>query len=114
MSRTAITIEWALVYAVSSLLIGGLFMSVMGDEAHRPKWVDVAVLLAVVGGLTLIIWQGVLGNLPGTGVSSRGFFPFLSRFVAWAGGLGTVGFALILLSGILSAGEKPTAILLWE
>jgi len=101
MSRTAVTIEWVLVYAVSSLMIGGLFMSVMGDEAHRPKWVDVAVLLAIVGGLTLIIWQGVQGNLPGTGVSARGFFPFLSRFVAWAGGLGIVGFALIAFAGYL-------------
>ena len=96
MSRTAVTIEWIIVYSVTSLLMGGLLMSMLGDEAHRPKWVDGAIFLVILGGLGLIIWQGTQGHLPGTGMSTRGFFPFVTRFIAWSGGLA-------ILVGVLGA-----------
>ena len=99
MSKTAVTIEWVLLYSVSSLLMAGLVFAMLGDEAKRHEWIGGVIFLAILGGLSLIIWQGVQGHLPGTGVSARGFFPLVARFIAWAGGLAILGSAVGALIG---------------
>jgi hypothetical protein len=88
MGRITVTVEWVLVYLVGSLIMGGLLIAAVGDESHRPKWIDATLFLVFFVGLGLILWQGVAGHLPGTGVSARGVFPFIARFIAWSGGLG--------------------------
>ena len=94
MSKLAVTIEWVLAYSVGSLLMGGLILNAVGNEATRSKWIDVALFLTIFAGLGLIIWQGVQGHLPGTAGTGGRFFPFVVRFLAWSFGLGFAGSAV--------------------
>jgi hypothetical protein len=101
MSRLVVTIEWVVLYSFSSLLLAGILINLLGDEATRPRWVDGVILLSLFVGFVLVIWQGAVGHLPATGFAR--IMPFLSRFFAWSLGLAVVVGAVGALIGYLCA-----------
>ena len=101
MGRITVTIEWVILYFFALCLLSALIDAAQGKDAPRPAWLDTAVFLASSIGLGLIVWQGVLGHLPGTGGSAHGVFPFIARFIAWSGCIGMLGGGTATLAGYL-------------
>ena len=88
MGKVAVTIEWLVVYLIGFVIVFGLMEGAMTkDAAHKSNWVEIVMVLLLPVGIGLIVWQGTHGNLPGMAGSGRHVWPFLARFMAWAGGL---------------------------
>ena len=100
MGRLIVTVEWVFLYLLGLSFIVAVVASAIG-KATPPDWLNIAVFLTLSFGLAAIVWLGVKGHLPGTGVATHGVFPFIARFLFWSGGIGFVVGAVCALIGFV-------------